>query len=46
MYYLSDDQIFFTVTKELEISKDKKVQHSVIMTLEAMFGSYRVSEVY
>ena len=45
-YYLSDDQVFYMKTTEIKLSNGKKVQHSVIMTLEALFGSYKISEVY
>ena len=45
-YYLSDDQVFYMKTTEIKLSNGKKVEHSVIMTLEALFGSYKISEVY
>lgn len=44
--YLSDDQMFFMTTKKIDISNYGKVEHSKIFLLEAIFGSFKITEIY
>ena len=44
-YYLSDDSLFYMITKEIKIGK-KLVQHSEIKFVECQFGSYKVTNIY
>ena len=44
-YYLSDDSMFYMITKENKIGK-RIVLHSEIKYVQCQFGSYKVSEIY
>lgn len=43
--YLSDDQMFFMTTREIECD-GKTVEHSSIKMIDTLFGSYKITEVY
>lgn len=45
LYYLSDDQVFYMVTTDKKVG-GVMVEHSEIKMMEALFGSYKISEVY
>lgn len=45
MYYLSDDKVFYMNTHECVYGEDT-IEHSEIMLIECLFGSFKSSKVY